>query len=183
MTTVIVESGQDILRGHIAGFAVEKEGQRTKYSGRFANALAFLGFHEAWESLNKVRTDFYEKTREMGPVAITYQGLVGPQKSESIVKSQCVEMVLQYTTTSHLATSESASKKSFPGNHGQALALMIEADIEDVALKSGPFTSEASLLQFIEDRRAVVEAAVGSCTPIQGYRWEDEEDEAEDEAA
>jgi len=183
MTTQIALHNDIKIRcGNSGGFVVENLSNHPKYYGRMVNAMSVIGWVSVREKLEGVRDHYYSVTKPMGPLKLSYKGESGIQTSESIPKSQCVELIMNYATVSHLAKSDTATTKLFPGNHGQALALMIEQDIEDCAVKNGPFTSEASLLSFIEERCALASEAVESAEKISGYYELDDDEETEEES-
>lgn len=181
MPISIIESSQSTIRTHRDGYAIDHPQCRTKYSGNFRSVLRMLGWDEAAARLDDLREELYTHAKARGAISVQFPGRSGVHRSWNLPKNQCVEVVTVYTMTSHLAQSDTGEKSAYPGNQGQALGLMIEAEIKEASLADGPFESQEALLVVIDSCADIARAALASAELLSFDGQPDEEDQEDEE--
>jgi hypothetical protein len=188
MTVEIAVIGEAVVRTHKNGYVIEAKSARSKFCGNFRSILRKVEWEDAASKLEEFRDEFYQISKAKGPLRMVYPGLKGDHRSWNLPKNQCAELFTVYSMQSHLAQSDTGEKRCFPGNQGQAIGLIIEAEIEEAALSKGPFVTQELLIEFIEKcaikaRKALDDAEMLAPSESSADDEGDADDAEENEAA
>lgn len=165
----------------IRGYALESEtSKKRKYSGKFEDMARFIGWDSCRDELLAIEDKFNALHSIKEKLEYKASGLSGPYKAISRRLHGGVELTLCYVSDNHLATSDTVSRKLFPGNHGQAIKHMVVQDLHEHAKANGPFTTEEGTLEFIKSRIETHFKSLESAKPAS-YKQDDTSEEEEDD--